>query len=101
MEIQVEERESGRVLVLKGELNIYHAATLRDALFAELSAQSEISLDLEHVSEMDTSAVQIVVALLRSAADQGKLARVVKVGNAAANVLRFCNLQDELGLQLP
>ncbi|SFM96780.1 anti-anti-sigma factor [Formivibrio citricus] len=101
MEIQIEERESERVLALRGEVNIYHAAQLRDALLAELNAQSEIGLDLEHVSEMDTSAIQIVVALLRTAADQGKLARVVKVGSAAANIIRFCNLQDELGLQLP
>ncbi len=101
MEIEIEERETGRVLVLKGEANIYHAAALRDALLAELSTQSEVGLDLEQISEMDTSAVQIVVALLRTAAEQGKLARIVKTGPVAESVIRFCNLQDELGLKLP
>lgn len=100
MQIQIEERDSGRVVVLKGEVNIYHAAALRDALLKELDSQNEIRLDLDQVSEVDTTTVQILVALLRTASAQGKLAHVVVAGRVLSDVVRLCNLQDELGLVL-
>ncbi len=101
MNIQIEERDSGSVLVLKGALSIYQAAALREAFMGVLRDQSEIALDLEHVTEMDTSALQLLVALLQTAAGHGKLARIVSVGRVVGEVIRFCNLQDELGLKLP
>jgi len=99
MNLHTEERDGCHLIVLSGELNIFHAATLREALLHELNTYSEIAIDLDNLDEMDCSALQTIASFLRSAAAQGKLVRILQLGPVAAEAIALCNLRSEFGLE--
>ena len=60
MTCEIEKRD-GR-LHIRGEMNIYGAAALKDDLFAALEAELEgCALDLAGVSEFDTTGLQVLL----------------------------------------
>ena len=60
------------VLHVRGEMTIYGATALKEALFAALERETQIStLDLAQVSEFDTTGMQILLMAQQACAARG------------------------------
>jgi len=76
-------------LRIEGELTIYRAAELAEALkgsLAQVPAGGAFELDLSGVTEMDCAGVQLLLATQRSANESGRVLRVAATGAAVAEV---------------
>lgn len=85
---------------IKGELNIYAAAALRQLLLDALNAGSQVEIDLSEVNEMDCAGLQLLVAARREAVRQGKPLRFAGGSRAVLDLLDLCALStilDETG----
>ena len=60
--ISVENIPSGRMLIVRGEVDLATAAQLRDALLRHLSAGRSLWLDLAGVTFMDSSGLHVLIA---------------------------------------
>ncbi|QET06490.1 MULTISPECIES: STAS domain-containing protein [Cupriavidus] len=84
---------------LDGELTIYRAAELREALMAALPAPpASIVIDLAEVSEIDSSGVQLLVATQRAAIAAGVALAFSDASPAVRDVLGLFNLSTALGV---
>lgn len=94
MHIISESDGRARCLRLAGELTIYNAMAVKEALLDALADASEVVLDLEAVAEIDTSGVQLLITAVREAKSAGKLLRLQ---GASAAVLGLIELYDLSG----
>ncbi|MCY1374382.1 anti-anti-sigma factor [compost metagenome] len=84
-------------LALQGELNIYHAARLKDELLEALAAQPELEVDLGEVEDCDSSGVQLLLLLKREARRRGKRLALINHSACVTEVIDLLNLASELG----
>ena len=61
----------GGLVRIRGEMTIYDAAALKDRLFAELEGEPDARIDLNGVSELDTTGIQILIMAARMSAAHG------------------------------
>ncbi|MCY1464582.1 anti-anti-sigma factor [compost metagenome] len=91
-------KEADRTLLaVQGELNIYHAARLKDELLEALASQTELEVDLGEVEDCDSSGVQLLLLLKREARRQDKRLSLVNHSACVADVIELLNLVSELG----
>ena len=85
---------------IEGELSIYRAAELAQALNAWLpeaaQAHGRIALDLGDVTEMDSAGLQLVLSLQRSAQTLALPFELLSASPAVHEVLRLAALQHLL-----
>lgn len=86
------------VFPIAGELSIYRAAELCQALKAWLPEAlakdgTAVRLDLAEVSEVDTAGLQLLLALQRSAQDAGAHLALQSASPAVMDVLRLTDLE--------
>jgi anti-sigma B factor antagonist len=94
MHASLDTRGSTHGLRLGGELTIYAAAPLKDALQAALAAATELEIDLAEVSEIDSCGMQLLAAAKRAATEAGKTLRLM---NHSATVIDLMELYDLAG----
>lgn len=96
MEFQLKRRKGQ--LVASGDMTIYHAAVMKDALLAEASdVKSDLSLDLANVTELDTCGVQMILVLRRHAQAAGHDLTIAATSPAVREVLALCGLETLCG----
>lgn len=82
------------------EWTIVHAAQIREALLTHLSeGHAEVVLDLSGATEVDSSAVQILLATRHSLSAQGRRLRISGMSKALRDVLTLYALQPLLDSQ--
>jgi anti-sigma B factor antagonist len=87
-------------LRIEGELTIYRAAELAEAMKASLAqvpAGAAFELDLSGVTEMDCAGVQLLIAARRSTDESGRVLRVVHCSPAVVEVLGTLQLASHFG----
>jgi len=84
-------------LAITEDLTIYHALEQKQLLLDALAMNSELELNLAHVSEMDTAGLQLLVLLKKEAQRAGKQVRIVAHSQAVSSVIDFCNMAAEFG----
>lgn len=85
---------------IEGELTIYQAAELKDALLGALAAlpeQAALELDLSDVTECDTAGVQVLMVLKRAARAQGRELHLRGHSPAVLEVFELLNLAAYFG----
>lgn len=87
---------SPQVLRLDGELTIYRAQDLRQLLLEALAGPDGLQLDLGEVSEMDSSAVQLLLAARQEALAAGKTFAILLASDPVRQVLTLLGLEDLL-----
>jgi anti-anti-sigma factor len=83
-------------LRLSGELTIYHAADLRQALLPHAQAHAW-TLDLAGVTDIDSAGVQVLLAARRTLAARGGLVRLTACSPAAQAVFSLYGMADAFG----
>lgn len=84
-------------LSLSGEMTIYTAGEIREALIACLAANSALDVELSGVSELDSAGVQLLLMLHQEAARAGKPLRWRGHSHVVRQVLTRLNLGSVLG----
>lgn len=90
------ESNSG-TLVIFGEITITDVAELKALFLQHLHSKEAVQLDLLNVTKLDTSGVQLMLALRRAAAELGKPVHWLGYSLAVEEVLNLLNLAEELG----
>lgn len=79
---------SDHVLSLGPELTIVHAAELRDQLLQALgTAGGDMQLNLHDAQEIDSSGVQLLLALQKSLHAQGRRLQVTQISRPVKDAL--------------
>ena len=99
MQITVETHDNAAQVRLQGEANIYYVAELKEKLHLALLAYLVVELDMEEVTEVDTTVLQLLASFFMSAANEHKEVRITHAGQAFGEAARFCNLQPAFGLK--
>lgn len=92
----VSEEKPGE-LVLAGELTIYDAAEFKTLLLDRLHANPKLDIDLAGVTELDCSAVQVMLVVQREAHMIEKPLQWLRHSQAVNQVLSILNLGSVLG----
>lgn len=82
---------------LDGELSIYRAAELRNALLAPLGAGIMIELDLSAATEIDTAGVQLLLLAKTTARAGGGDLRLLAASAPVLGLLELLGLHGDFG----
>ncbi|MBG6079016.1 STAS domain-containing protein [Rubrivivax gelatinosus] len=84
---------------IEGELTIYRAAELRQALLAALGdgAGGDFEIDLAAVTEFDSAGVQLLIAAKKSAAARGRVLRLVGHAPSVRDAFAVLDLAGHFG----
>jgi anti-anti-sigma factor len=89
--------DGSAALRLSGELTIYHAAALRDALLPLAAEAGAWTLDLSGVTDIDSAGIQVLLAARRTLAVRGAVVRLTACGGAAQDALSLYGMADAFG----
>jgi len=94
----VEEATAEDALRVHGEMTIYRAAELSQALFAVIRGRDgDLELDLSQVTEFDTAGLQILLMARQLAAANGGRLEITHPSDCVAEVLQLCNVPAGAG----
>lgn len=85
---------------IEGELTIFRAAELREALLGCLQSAGEIEVDLSGVAEFDTAGLQLMIAAKREAVQRGKQLHFANHSKPVLDLLDLCDLAGYFGDQI-
>lgn len=88
---------STSLLRLEGELSIYRAGELKQALLAPLEPSTALEVDLSAVAELDTAGVQLLMLAKKSAQEKQCELRLIAHSPAVLEVLELLNLVAYFG----
>jgi anti-anti-sigma factor len=83
MDIELNQSDGDRVVTLKGEVTIQQAEQLRMALMEAFEAGDRVRVDLQRVTEVDLSCLQILCSAHRTSLANNKL---ISIGSLRAEV---------------
>jgi len=89
--------DGGATLRLSGELTIYHAADLKQALLPLAADAGAWTLDLSGVTDIDSAGIQVLLAARRTLAARGAALRLTACGAAAHAALSLYDMADAFG----
>lgn len=95
MELETQETNGGRVIVLPAELSISTVADIRKALEDAGALSAPVTLNLEQVIEIDTAGLQLLLALKAKSKEAGHRLRLA---NHSFAVLRLVDLSGTAAL---
>ena len=96
--VAIDRREEGVVVRLAGELDLYNASLLRDALLAECAAAPErLVIDLSEVEFIDSTALGVLVETRRRFANP-KAVRLCCPGTETRRALHISGLDEHFGV---
>ena len=84
-------------LCLDGELTIYRAAELKEAMLAALDRAAALELDLSRVTELDTAGVQLLMLIHQTARVRSKQLRLTAPSPAVLEVFELLRLDSYFG----
>jgi anti-anti-sigma factor len=84
-------------LRLSGELTIYHAADLKQALLPFAADAGALALDLSGVTDIDSAGIQVLLAARRTLAARGATVRLTACSAAAQALFSLYGMADAFG----
>ena len=85
---------------IQGEMTIYSAREQHSKIIAEVqnSDHQSVHIDLSDVEEIDTSGIQILLALKEFLNERGKQFNIIKLSQAVKNVVDIYNIDTDLSI---
>lgn len=97
MPLHIETGEHKTLVKVSGEMTIYTAAELKQALTPLLYRQQTLELDLSQVSEMDSAGLQLLLAAKKTMQRGGYPLHLVMHSHAVLDALELCQLAAFFG----
>ncbi|MES0489800.1 MAG: STAS domain-containing protein [Leptospirales bacterium] len=95
MDVQIQEKGEHSIVKLEGELTIYFASQVLDAIYDLLNKTDKIAVDLSGIIEADTSGIQALIVIKREAFRRKK---TIKYVNHSEIIVRLIDLLGLVGL---
>jgi anti-anti-sigma factor len=86
------EEDRTPVLRIEGEMTIYRAEELCNALKSALTAEGNLDIDLASVTEIDSAGVQLLMAAQKSAQASQRSIRLIDCSSAVTEVFGILDL---------
>ena len=90
---RLEERDSGTVLFLDGEIDMSNSKDVRGIILRSLDRSASLSVDLSGINNMDSSGVAHLIEGLQRARSTNKTFRVSEVSDPVRMVLKIARLE--------
>jgi len=87
-------------LAIEGELTIFRAQELREAIIPVITVSDEVEIDLSSVTEVDASGMQLLVATKLEAVLRGKTLHYSGHSKAVLEMIDLCDLGGFFGDQI-
>ncbi|WP_346210308.1 STAS domain-containing protein [Aeromonas salmonicida] len=97
MPLHIETGEHKTLVKISGEMTIYTAAELKQALTPLLYRQQALELDLSEVSEMDSAGLQLLLAAKKTMQQGDSPLHLVMHSHAVLDALELCQLAAFFG----
>ncbi|MFZ3402603.1 STAS domain-containing protein [Aeromonas salmonicida] len=97
MPLHIETGEHKTLVKISGEMTIYTAAELKQALTPLLYRLQALELDLSGVSEMDSAGLQLLLAAKKTMQQGGSPLHLVMHSHAVLDALELCQLAAFFG----
>lgn len=97
MPLHIETGEHKTLVKVSGEMTIYTAAELKQALTPLLYRQQTLELDLSQVSEMDSAGLQLLLAAKKTMQQGVYPLHLVMHSHAVLDALELCQLAAFFG----
>ncbi|ABO91254.1 anti-sigma B factor antagonist [Aeromonas salmonicida subsp. salmonicida] len=97
MPLHIETGEHKTLVKISGEMTIYTAAELKQALTPLLYRQQALELDLSGVSEMDSAGLQLLLAAKKTMQQGDSPLHLVMHSHAVLDALELCQLAAFFG----
>jgi anti-anti-sigma factor len=85
---------------IEGELTIYTTGEYREALLEKCDTQLGMELELVDVTEMDTSGLQLILALKKQLEERGQALSFNTVSKAVLDIFEMLHLTETLGVKV-
>jgi anti-anti-sigma factor len=85
---------------VEGEMTIFMAQELREAIMPVIAQNDEIEIDLSRVTEMDAAGMQLMVSAKLEAILRGKTLRYVGHSKPVLDMIDLCDLGSFFGDQV-
>lgn len=99
MALHIHGEEGHCRLGVDGDLTIFQVAEYRQQLLAECAQAGTVTLDLSETRELDTSGVQLLLALRKQVMAGGGKLKLAGISDAAGKTLAVFNLAAEFPLE--
>jgi anti-sigma B factor antagonist len=97
MTMKVKKQGNRCKVTFEGELSIYEAAEVYEKFRKYMSTCDSFDIDLQYVTEIDTSGVQILLAVKREAFKLGKDVSMTMHSEPVVEVFELLNIAHEFG----
>ncbi|MFA6014784.1 MAG: STAS domain-containing protein [Gallionellaceae bacterium] len=87
-------------LPIEGDMTIFVAQELREAIMPLITQNDEVEIDLSHVSEVDAAGMQLMVSVKLEAILRGKTLRYVGHSKPVLDMIDLCDLGGFFGDQV-
>jgi anti-sigma B factor antagonist len=85
---------------IEGEMTIFRAQELREAILPIITTSDEVEIDLSTVTEVDASGMQLMISVKLESILRGKTLRYVGHSKAVLEMLDLCDLGSFFGDQV-
>jgi len=82
---------------IEGEMTIFRAAELKEAILPVITKHPEIEIDLSQVSEIDGAGLLLMVSIKLEARQQNKVLRFAGHSGAVTEAVDICDLSTFFG----
>ncbi len=96
MSIAIETDEKKTSLCIDGELTIYSAQEYRKSIIAGFSAHKTLDVDMTDVDEIDTSGLQLLLAMNKELVTNGSEMTLVSVSDVTKDAIQVSRLSTDL-----
>ena len=97
MNTDPEQRRAAARLQLRGDLNIYSAATIKDSLLGGLNRVPQLEVDLSEVGSVDGAGLQVLALAARESRRSGKTLRLVGRCESFARLIELFRMNQHFG----
>jgi len=92
--------ESGEPIVLDAVITIAETAALKDQLLPHINRKGEVSVDGTRVESVDTAALQVLLAFVRTLQNHGAVVRWTGVSEALLGTAQLLGVAKHIGLRV-
>lgn len=96
MEVSVRKYKKHMRATVRGDLTIYTALEMKQAMLGPVTSELDIDLDLSHVHALDTAGLQLILVAARELAEGGRKLSVVSPSPEALEALKACCMVEQL-----
>ncbi len=96
MEVSIRKNKKRTRATIRGDMTIYTALELKQALLGPVASEQDVDLDLSHVHALDTAGLQLILVAKRELEGSGRKLSIVAPSLEVVEALNACGNAEQL-----